>query len=93
MLKGMKSLNLNGWKLFKTLGALDFKVGKTDRRTSAIRNIHKYWGLITIAALCLIGVILILYFTRSDLGMSGDSVWYMMGADNMLAGNGYSRTS
>ena len=89
----MKSLKLNGWKLFKTLGALDFKVGKTDRRTSAIRSIHKYWGLITIAALCLIGVILILYFTRSGLGMSGDSVWYVMGADNMLAGDGYSRTS
>ncbi len=69
------------------------KVEKMDRRTSAVRNITKYWGLISIAALCILGVILILYFTRSSPGMSGDSVWYVMGADNMLVGNGYSRTS
>ena len=61
--------------------------------TLAVRNISKYWWIITIAALCVLGVILILYFTRSSPGMSGDSVWYVMGADNLLAGNGYSRTS
>ena len=64
-----------------------------DRRTSAVRKISKYWGLIAIAALCVLGVSLILYFTRSSPGMSGDSVWYVMGAENMLAGKGYSRTS
>ena len=64
-----------------------------DRRTSAVKNISKYWGVIAIAALCIVGVILILYFTRSSPGVSGDSVWYVMGAENMLAGNGYSRTS
>jgi 4-amino-4-deoxy-L-arabinose transferase-like glycosyltransferase len=64
-----------------------------ERMTSAVRNISKYWWIITIVALCVLGVILILYFTRSSPGMSGDSVWYVMGADNLLAGNGYSRTS
>ncbi len=64
-----------------------------DRRTSAVKNVHKYWGVIAIAALCVVGVCLILYFTRSSPGMSGDSVWFVMGADNTLAGNGYSRIS
>jgi len=68
-------------------------VGKMDRRTSAVRNIQGNWGIIAIAALSLMGVILILYFTRSGPGMSGDSVWYVMGADNMLAGKGYSMTA
>jgi 4-amino-4-deoxy-L-arabinose transferase-like glycosyltransferase len=91
--KGIKHFYLIGRKIFITFGALDLKVGKMDRRTSAVRNVSKYWELIVIVALCIMGVILILYFTRSSPRMSGDSVWYVMGADNILAGNGYSRTS
>ena len=64
-----------------------------DKRISAARDFREYWGIITIAALCTMGVSLVLYFTRTSPGMSGDSVWYVMGAENMLEGNGYSRTS
>jgi len=64
-----------------------------DWRTSAVKKISKYWGVIAIAVLCIVGVSLILYFTRTSPGVSGDSVWYVMGAENMLAGDGYSRTS
>jgi 4-amino-4-deoxy-L-arabinose transferase-like glycosyltransferase len=64
-----------------------------DWRTSAVKNICKYWGVIAIAVLCIVGVSLILYFTRTSPGVSGDSVWYVMGAENILAGDGYSRTS
>jgi len=83
----------SGRILFIIFGVPDYKMAKIDRRASAVRHIRKYWGLITIAVLCLIGVTLILYFTRSGPGMSGDSVWFVMGADNMLAGNGYSITA
>lgn len=48
------------------------------------------WPLV---ALALLGVGLLFYFTRSGLAIRGDSVRYVMGAENLLAGNGYSRTS
>jgi hypothetical protein len=39
------------------------------------------------------GIVLILYQTRFGPGTTGDSVHYMMGAQNLLDGNGFSRTS
>jgi hypothetical protein len=39
------------------------------------------------------GMSLVWWITRSGPGMSGDSVWYKMGAENLLAGNGYLRFS
>jgi len=42
---------------------------------------------------CVLGVILILYQTRYGLGTTGDSVHYLMGAQNVLDGNGFSRFS
>ncbi len=68
-------------------------MGTMDGRSSAKINIRQNWGIIGVAALCIIGVSLILYFTRSSPGMSGDSAWFVMGAENMLEGNGYSRIS
>lgn len=43
--------------------------------------------------LALAGILLILAITRFGPGASGDSAYYVMGAQNMLAGNGFSRTS
>lgn len=39
------------------------------------------------------GVVLILVQTRFGPGVNGDTVHYVMGAQNLLAGNGYSRNS
>jgi hypothetical protein len=39
------------------------------------------------------GIVLILYQTRLGPGTTGDSVHYLMGAQNLLDGNGFSRTS
>lgn len=50
-------------------------------------------GYALLAILAILGVALVLYFTRFGPGASGDSVSYVMGAQNLLAGNGYSRTS
>ncbi len=44
-------------------------------------------------ALALIGVGLVLYLTRDGAGAGGDSAWYVMGAQNLLAGNGFARFS
>jgi hypothetical protein len=44
-------------------------------------------------ALALLGVGLVFYLTRDGAGASGDSAWYIMGAQNLLDGNGYSRFS
>jgi 4-amino-4-deoxy-L-arabinose transferase-like glycosyltransferase len=38
-------------------------------------------------------MVLIGWITRNGSGMSGDSVWYQMGAENILAGKGYLRFS
>ena len=43
--------------------------------------------------LALLGVALLFYFTRSGLAIRGDSVRYVMGAENLIAGKGFSRTS
>jgi hypothetical protein len=47
-------------------------------------------ALVTIA-LC--GVGLLLFHTRNGPGITGDSVSYVMGADNLILGRGYSRTA
>jgi hypothetical protein len=44
-------------------------------------------------AIALIGVVIVLCFTRFGPGVSGDSVYYAMGGQNIANGNGYSRTS
>lgn len=43
--------------------------------------------------LCVLGAFLILYQTRFGPGTTGDSVHYLMGAENLLEGNGFSRFS
>jgi len=43
--------------------------------------------------LAILAVLLVLYETRYGPGVGGDSVRYIMGSQNLLAGNGYSRTS
>jgi 4-amino-4-deoxy-L-arabinose transferase-like glycosyltransferase len=40
----------------------------------------------------IIGLALIFYLTSDGLTVTGDSVRYVMGAENILAGNGYART-
>jgi len=49
--------------------------------------------LLPAVALALIGVGLVLYLTRGGAGAGGDSAWYVMGAQNLLAGNGFARFS
>ena len=50
-------------------------------------------GLLPALALALIGVGLVLYLTRDGAGAGGDSAWYVMGAQNLLEGNGFARFS
>jgi 4-amino-4-deoxy-L-arabinose transferase-like glycosyltransferase len=54
---------------------------------------RRVWFLGGLVALCLAGVALELYATRSGPAIRGDSVRYVMGARNILAGNGFSRLS
>ncbi len=46
-----------------------------------------------LSCLALLGVAVILVFTRFGPGASGDSVYYIMGGQNIADGNGFSRTS
>lgn len=39
------------------------------------------------------GVALVLYHSRNGLGTTGDSVHYLMGAENILSGEGFGRTT
>ncbi len=50
-------------------------------------------NLTVLLPLALIGVGLVLYLTRGGAGAGGDSAWYVMGAQNLLAGNGFARFS
>lgn len=43
--------------------------------------------------IAIFAVLAALYLTRAGAGASGDSVHYLMGAENILEGNGYSRTA
>jgi len=49
--------------------------------------------LFWVSLLALAGVAVILLVTRYGPGASGDSAYYVMGANNLLEGNGFSRTS
>lgn len=56
----------------------------------------KFQNILRIAPLVLIALIgmgIVSWITRSGPGMSGDSIWYQMGAENLLAGRGYLRFS
>jgi len=57
---------------------------------SIVRDIFRYLPLFI---LVFIAMTIVGWITRNGPGMSGDSVWYQMGAENILAGNGYMRFS
>jgi hypothetical protein len=63
-----------------------------ENRTGRIgfTNILRIAPLIVVA---LIGMGIVWWITRSGPGMSGDSVRYLMGAQNLLSGHGYARVS
>jgi 4-amino-4-deoxy-L-arabinose transferase-like glycosyltransferase len=50
------------------------------------------WFVITIL-IALVGMAAVTYQSREGSGVTGDSVYYVMGARNILSGNGYSRYS
>ncbi len=50
-------------------------------------------AVLPVIAIALFGIGLVFYLTRDGAGASGDSAWYIMGARNLLAGNGYARFS
>ncbi len=52
--------------------------------------VRYYWVIILVAS-AMIGTGTELWLTRNGAGVSGDAVHYMQGADNLLAGNGFSR--
>ncbi len=55
------------------------------------RRDHRW--IFYLSCLALLGVVLVLVFTRFGPGASGDSVYYIMGGQNIADGNGFSRTS
>ncbi len=50
-------------------------------------------GTALLLLVAILGVILILYMSRFGLGTTGDSVRYLMGAQNILAGEGFGRSA
>ena len=54
---------------------------------------RRFRDVVPMLLLALLGVALLFYFTRAGLAIRGDSVRYVMGAENLIAGNGFSRTS
>ena len=63
-------------------------------RVNSTEPSSRLWReLLPALALALLGVGLVLYLTRDGAGAGGDSAWYIMGAQNLLAGNGYARFS
>jgi hypothetical protein len=48
------------------------------------------WYWILLAILALAGLGLDLYITRNGAGITGDGVWYVQGAENILGGHGFS---
>jgi len=63
----------------------------TEQRTGTIsREILRIAPLFLVA---LVGMGLVWQITRSGPGMSGDSVRYLMGAQNIVSGHGYARVS
>ena len=50
-------------------------------------------ALVLALVIAILGMGLVLHLTRNGAGASGDSAWYIMGAQNLLSGNGFSRFS
>jgi hypothetical protein len=66
------------------------------RANDSVRS-HAWWtefaALVPALVIAILGMGLVLYLTRNGAGASGDSAWYIMGAENLLLGNGFSRFS
>ena len=73
------------------------EVPAVDPGANAVKKLRaalrENFGAVAVSALGLLGVGLTLYLTRDGAGAAGDSAWYIMGAQNLLAGNGFSRLS
>lgn len=54
-----------------------------------IANTRKYWKILLLLVIPLISIILLSYLTSSGFGISPDSVFYIMGAENIKRGLGY----
>ena len=54
---------------------------------------RRFRDVVPVLLLAGLGMGLLFYFTRTGLAIRGDSVRYVMGAENLIAGNGFSRTS
>ncbi len=67
-------------------------IGLVDSASTIARPREWRW-LISVIGLASLGVLLILFHTRNGPGVTGDSVHYVMGAENLLAGRGYARTA
>ena len=67
-------------------------VGLVNSASSITRPREWRW-LMAAIGLASLGVLLILFHTRNGPGVTGDSVHYVMGAENLLAGRGYARTA
>ena len=52
---------------------------------------RKWQAVVTLSVLAAVALVLILYLTSPGMYLAGDSVRYIMGAENMVAGNGYCR--
>jgi hypothetical protein len=63
------------------------------KSTKADQARPRSMGLALLLLVPLLGACIVLYHTRFGPGTTGDSIRYIMGAENLLAGNGYSRTS
>ncbi len=61
-------------------------------RTTTQDKLRSSWWVFLLVVSAL-GIGLLLYHTRLGLGTTGDSVHYLMGAQNLAEGNGFSRTS
>jgi 4-amino-4-deoxy-L-arabinose transferase-like glycosyltransferase len=56
-------------------------------------NQKKLWWVVITIILAVAGMAAVTYQTQAGPGVTGDSVHYVMGAQNLLLGNGYSRYS
>ncbi len=67
------------------------RAGLSGKERSSEKSPARYW-LIAFILISILGIASELYLTRGGPGASGDSVHYMDGARNLLAGKGYGRT-
>lgn len=66
-------------------------LGMTPLKETIRRHFDRYLWLVILLASAVIAISTELWFTRNGPGASGDSVHYMQGASNLLAGKGFSR--